>query len=95
MLGQPEVENSVGEWFSLSDSWRLVTRSALFARRFRPDSRDAENRRMLRGGSLREHTFANETPVHVLTNDDEYLSDPAFGGTRCATAALVVGSYRR
>jgi len=34
MLGQPEVENSGGEYFSLSGNWRLVTRSASCPRTF-------------------------------------------------------------
>jgi len=30
---------------------------------------------MLRGGSPREHTFADQASAHALGNDDEYFAD--------------------
>ena len=37
----------------------------------RADSRHAENRRMFRGSLACEHAFADRTPAHVLTDDEE------------------------
>jgi len=93
MVGQLEVQNSVGEYSSLSDNWLLSTRSASFARNFHADSRHADNLCMLRGGSPRKHTFANQTLTQVFAENCEYLANLVAAGGACTSMSIFVSSH--
>jgi hypothetical protein len=45
------------------------------------------------GHSLREESVADQTPAHVLTNDDEHLPDPVAVGAACLSPSFFVSSH--
>jgi hypothetical protein len=48
---------------------------------------------MFRGGPPREESVADETPAHVLTNDDEHLADLVAPRGACACLDVFVSSH--
>jgi hypothetical protein len=48
---------------------------------------------MFRGGPPREESVADETPAHVLTNDDEHLTELVAPRGACACLDVFVSSH--
>jgi hypothetical protein len=50
---------------------------------------------MFRGRSPREELFADETPAHVLTDDEKYFADPVGAGGASVSLRFFVSRHVR